>query len=248
LCELKHVSANYRLQKSMVFVRFNAACSRAWLWCVDAFMKTDLNYCKATGMLAAVLLLVATYGWAGEQSVSAASMALSGSDDRVVDDKALGATRARVKAQESVNELSGEIQDLKKSVIALNKDLRVLEEDLLFPANTQVNVFLSLDVGEFFTLESVKLKLDGKVVASHIYSDRERKALAKSGIHKLHMANLSIGEHTLSAFFTGIGPNGREYKRGTTLKIQKDNGPKYVELKISDSTMKLQPEFAVQEW
>ena len=211
-------------------------------------MKTDLNYCKAIGALVAVLLLATTHGWAGEQPLSAASMALSGSDDKVVDDQALGATQARVHAQESVNELSGKIQELKKSVIALNKDLRVLEEDLLFPANTQVNVFLSLDVGEFFTLETVKLKLDGKVVASHIYSDRERKALAKSGIHKLHMANLSVGKHTMSAFFTGIGPNGREYKRGTTLKIKKDNGPKYVELKISDSTTKLQPEFAVQEW
>jgi hypothetical protein len=211
-------------------------------------MKPDLKHCKATGMLAAVLLLAAAYTWAGEQPVSAVGMALSGSDDMVVDDHALGATRARAKAQESVNELSGEIQELKKSVIALNKELRVLEEDLLFPANTQVNVFISLDIGEFFRLESVKLKLDEKVVTNHIYSDRERTALSKSGIHKLHMANLSVGEHTLSAFFTGIGPNGREYKRGTTLKINKENGPKYVEIKISDSTMKLQPEFAVQEW
>jgi hypothetical protein len=62
------------------------------------------------------------------------------------------------------------------------------------------------------------------------------------------MANLSIGEHTLSAFFTGIGPNGREYKRGTSLKINKENGAKYIELKISDTSMKLQPEFSVKEW
>jgi hypothetical protein len=124
----------------------------------------------------------------------------------------------------------------------------VLEEDLLFPANTQVNVFLSLDVGRFFTLEAVKLKLDGRVVASHIYTDRELLALQKGGIHKLHMANLSVGEHTLAAFFTGTGPNGRQYKRGTTLTIDKQNGAKYIELAISDSTAKQQPEFTVQEW
>ena len=62
------------------------------------------------------------------------------------------------------------------------------------------------------------------------------------------MANLSVGEHTLSAFFTGIGPNGREYKRGTTLNISKKTGPKYVELRVSDSSLKLQPEFFVREW
>ena len=207
---------------------------------------TILNSLSA--MLVTLSLLTGNPLYAADKPESAVGMALSASNDMVVDDKALGAVSARAKAQESVNELSGDIQELKKSVIALNKDLRVLEEDLLFPANTQVNVFLSLDVGEFFTLESVKLKIDGKVVTNHIYSERERQALAKSGIHKLHMANLSVGEHTLSAFFTGMGPNGREYKRATTLKVNKENGPKYVELKISDSTMKLQPEFAVQEW
>jgi hypothetical protein len=173
---------------------------------------------------------------------------LSRDSTGTVDERAQGAISSRIKAQKSVNALSGEIQELKQSVITLNTNLRILEEDLLFPANTQVNVFLSLDVGKFFKLETVKLKLDGKVVASHIYSDNELAALSRGGIHKLHMANLSIGEHSLSAFFTGIGPNGREYKRGTTLEINKNSGPKYVELKIADSSMKLQPEFSVKEW
>ena len=157
-------------------------------------------------------------------------------------------TEGRADAQRSVNALSRDIQNLKLSVITLNKDLRVLEEDLLYPTNTQLNVFLSLDVGKFFVLESVKLKLDGDFVDSHIYSDKEVNALSRGGVHKLHMANLSVGEHELSAFFTGIGPSGREYKRGTTLKISKESGPKYVLLKISDSTMKIQPEFTVEQW
>ena len=44
--------------------------------------------------------------------------------------------------------LDQEVQALKKEVVELNKDLFVLEEELLFPANTQVAVFVSLDVGE----------------------------------------------------------------------------------------------------
>ncbi|MEN8206053.1 MAG: hypothetical protein ABFS24_08570 [Pseudomonadota bacterium] len=186
--------------------------------------------------------------YAGDDAADTADAVLSGDNTAADESHALEATKGRVKAQESVNVLSKDIQELKLSVIALNKNLRVLEEDMLFPANTQVNVFLSLDVGKFFTLESVKLKLDGKVVASHIYSDKELIALSRSGIHKVHMANLSVGEHTLSAFFTGIGPSGREYKRGTTLNINKESGPKYVELNITDSSMKQQPEFSVKQW
>jgi hypothetical protein len=204
-------------------------------------MKSGVKQLRAVCILAGTLLLAPAYLCAMDNSAPE-------HDSTVVEGRLPDATKARAEAQESVNVLSGDIQELKKSVIALNKDLRVLEEDLLFPANTQLNVFVSLDVGEFFTLESVKLKLDGKPVASHIYSDKELLALSKSGIHKLHMANLSVGEHSLSAFFTGTGPSGREYKRGTTLQINKENGPKYVELKISDSSMKQQPEFAVQEW
>lgn len=204
---------------------------------------------RKTAFTLLVAALVLPFDISGnEQSRDVVNAALSREDTTEIENRALGATEGRVQAQESVNALSLEIQDLKKSVIALNKNLRVLEEDLLFPANTQVNVFLSLDVGKFFTLESVKLKLDGKVVASHTYTDKELAALAKGGIHKLHMANLSVGEHTISAFMTGVGPKGRDYKRGTTLKIDKQSGPKYVELKITDSSLKLQPEFSVEQW
>ncbi len=164
------------------------------------------------------------------------------------EEKSESAQESREKAQESVNALSLEIQDLKKSVVTLNKNLRVLEEDLLFPANTQLTVFVSMDVGKYFSLDSVRLKIDGKEVTSHIYSEREIQALAKGGVHKLHIANLSSGIHELSAFYSGLGPNGREYKRGASMKIDKESGAKYVELTITDSTSKMQPEFNIAQW
>jgi hypothetical protein len=50
------------------------------------------------------------------------------------------------------------------------------------------------------------------------------------------------------ALFTGKGPHERDYKRGTTIKFDKAAGPKYIELRIKDSTGKLQPEFDVKVW
>lgn len=201
-----------------------------------------------SALVAAALMMLSVDSYADVDAPGSSGDVPLMADTTITENQAVDATASRAEAQVSVNALSGDIQELKQSVIALNKDLRILEEDLLFPANTQVNVFLSLDVGKYFTLESVKLKLDDQVVASHIYTEKELVALENSGIHKLHMANLSVGKHSLSAFFTGIGPKGREYKRGTAMKIDKENGPKYIELKISDSTSKLQPEFEVKEW
>ncbi|HEY5809305.1 MAG TPA: hypothetical protein VIT67_15125 [Povalibacter sp.] len=144
--------------------------------------------------------------------------------------------------------LDQEVQSLKKEVLDLNRELFVLEEDLLFPANTQVAVFVSMDVGEFFGLDSVTLKLDNKEVANYLYTEREAQALLKGGVHRVFIGNLKTGDHELIALFTGQGPHVRDYRRGATLKLTKGVGAKYVELKISDRASKAQPEFVVKEW
>ncbi|GAB4041593.1 MAG: hypothetical protein Fur0014_12960 [Rubrivivax sp.] len=144
--------------------------------------------------------------------------------------------------------LDSRIQDLKAQVIQLNRDLLVLEEELLFPANTQVAVFVSMDVGKLFELESVQLKLGDQVVATHLYTPLEVQALHRGGVQRLHVGNLRAGEHQLVALFTGRGPHERDYKRGTTLKFEKGTGAKYIELRIRDQQAKLQPEFEVKVW
>jgi hypothetical protein len=149
---------------------------------------------------------------------------------------------------EDFKSLDQEVQALKKEVLDLNRELFVLEEDLLFPANTQVAVFVSMDVGEFFALDSVTLKLDNKEVANYLYTEREAQALLKGGVHRVFIGNLKAGDHELLALFTGQGPHARDYRRGATIKLTKGVGAKYVELKISDRAVKAQPEFIVKEW
>ena len=144
--------------------------------------------------------------------------------------------------------LDQEVQGLKKDVIELNKDLFVLEEELLFPANTQVAVFLSMDVGTFFALDSVTVKVDNKEVANHLYTAREADALLKGGVQRIYLGNQKVGKHELVAFFTGKGPVERDYRRGATLVFEKGVGAKYLELKITDRVPKHQPEFLVKDW
>jgi hypothetical protein len=144
--------------------------------------------------------------------------------------------------------LDEEVQALKKEVVDLNRDLFVLEEELLFPANTQVAVFLSVDVGDFFALDSLTLKIDQKEVANYLYTPREVDALLKGGVHRLYLGNLKVGQHELVAFFSGKGPNDRDYKRGATIKFEKGIGAKYLELKINDRQRRMQPEFEIKDW
>ena len=144
--------------------------------------------------------------------------------------------------------LDAEVQSLRRDVVDLNRDLFMLEEDLLFPASTQVAVFVSMDTGTFFELDSVQLKVDDKEVANYLYTEREQEALKRGGVQRLWLGNMKSGEHEVTAFFTGQGPHARDYKRGTTLKVAKGVGAKYVELRISDKASRLQPEFVVKVW
>ncbi len=133
-------------------------------------------------------------------------------------------------------------------VLRLNRDLLVLEEELLFPPGTQVAVFVSLDVGRLFELESVQVKVDDRVVARHLYTPQQLRALQRGGVQRIWLGNLRTGGHRIDAFFTGRGPNERDYKRGATLSFEKSAEPKYIELRIRDAQARLQPEFEVKVW
>lgn len=144
--------------------------------------------------------------------------------------------------------LDSQIQSLKENVLNLNRDLFMLEEELLFPSNTQISVFLSLDIGALFQLDSVQIRLDDKIVANHLYTTRELEALKRGGVQRIFTGNLPSGKHEIIAYYTGIGPNNRTYKQGSTTIIDKTSSAQFVELKISDNTTKQQPEFEVKVW
>jgi hypothetical protein len=151
-------------------------------------------------------------------------------------------------AQNAPASLDTRIQETKSDVIKLNRDLLVLEEELLFPANTQFALFVSMDVGKMFVLDSVQIRIDDKPVANYLYTPLEVQALHRGGVQRLYLGNLKTGEHELVAYFTGQGPHARDYKRGATVKFTKDTQAKYIELRIKDSQAKLQPEFDIKIW
>jgi len=147
---------------------------------------------------------------------------------------------AHAQERQSINK---EIQALKRQVISLNRDLYILEEDLLFPTNTQVAVYVSMDIGKYFELDAIELTIDDDNVTHYLYTQKQIAALEKGGVQRLYLGNVSQGEHQITAILRGTGPNKREYKLGATQTFKKDKKSLSVELKIGDSVAKEQPTF-----
>lgn len=146
-------------------------------------------------------------------------------------------------AERANTQLADEMESIKKELLTLRRDLVILEEDLLFPASSQVAVFVSMDVGELFQLDAVTLKINNKEVTHHLYTEKQVEALYRGGVQKLYVGNVKQGKNTVTAFFTGLGPAGRDYRRASTVTFEKTFEPAFVELQVLDSEAKLQPKF-----
>lgn len=140
-----------------------------------------------------------------------------------------------------------QLESLKESVLTLNRDLLILEEELLYPASSQVAIYVSMDTGHYFELDAIKLEINNQLVASELYTEKQTQALFRGGVQRLYVGNLKSGEHEISAFFTGRGPH-QDYKRGAKLDVKKAQAPLVLELRIVDSTTALQPVFEIKEW
>jgi hypothetical protein len=144
------------------------------------------------------------------------------------------------------SELAQEIETLRQAMVNLNRDLFILEEDLLFPSSTQVAVYLAMDVGEYFALDSVEVSINDETRTQYLYTERQVNALYRGGVQRLYVGNIPQGEHELTAYFIGIGPQGREYKRAVSISFEKTDEPVALELSVVDSTAKQQPLFSAK--
>ena len=136
-------------------------------------------------------------------------------------------------------------QAIKQQALELSRDLLILEEELLFPDDSRLTIYLSLDAGDVFPLDAVTLSIDGSPVTHHVYSKVQLGALRRGGAHRLYIGNLEIGKHQIVASFTGKGADDRDYQGKTELSLEKTRGARNLELKIIGSTGQQQAEFSV---
>ena len=129
--------------------------------------------------------------------------------------------------------LDEQVQEIKTDVLSIAEQLNQLEEKLLYPSNTQVAVFISMVGGETFRLDSVEIELDGKPMAHHIYTFKELEALQKGGVQRIYTGNILAGDHDLQVLVLGKSVGGTDFQNTESFKVNKDVGPKIVELSLA---------------
>jgi hypothetical protein len=138
-----------------------------------------------------------------------------------------GASSAQMKS------LDEQVQEVKSDVLSIAAELSRLEEKLLYPSDTQVAIFVSLPANEKARLDSLQLRIDGELVAHHIYTWKELEALQKGGVQRVYTGNLPTGAHQLDVQVAGKLASGRDYSGTKSLPLEKSVGPAIVELKLA---------------
>jgi hypothetical protein len=148
----------------------------------------------------------------------------------------LNAVLAQQVSKEQIKGLDEQVQDIKKDVLAISSELMQLEEKLLYPSNTQVSLFVSLAPGAKLRLDAVKIKLDDKDAAHHIYTFKELEALQSGGVQRIHTGNVRSGEHSMEVTVIGKTGGNAEYRQVASYKFKKTVEPKLVEIVLDGST------------
>lgn len=132
--------------------------------------------------------------------------------------------------------LDEEVQRLKEEVLSINEEMIRLEERLVYPASTQVALFLSIEPAEDFRLDSIHVDLDGEPFTRHVYSFRELDALLDGAVQRLHVGNVRTGTRRLDVRLRGTGTAGFDFDVEESLSFDKPTGPGLVELRIVRTT------------
>ncbi len=142
-------------------------------------------------------------------------------------------------SREQLKGLDEQVQEIKSDVLAIAAELNQLEEKLLYPSNTQVALFVSLAKGTNFRLDSVQILMEGKPVATHLYTFKELEALRKGGVQRIYTGNIRSGEHALQVLMTGKSSGGGDFHHTENFKVTKAVGPKIVEILLKDQSIEL---------
>ncbi len=148
-------------------------------------------------------------------------------------------------SKEQIKSLDEQVQEIKSDVLSIGAQMRLLEEKLLYPSNTQVAVFVSLDNTAKFRLDSMEIQLDGKPVAQHLYTSKELEALQKGGMQRIYAGNIKSGGHALQVLLIGKNEDGSGLRTKESFTFSKDVGPKMLEIRMVKSATQI---ITLRDW
>ena len=127
---------------------------------------------------------------------------------------------------DDMRSLDGQVQEIKSDVLDIASDLSILEERLLYPSDTQLALFVSIEEDEEFRLDAVQIEINGGLATHHIYSFKELEALQKGGVQRVYTGNIVTGEHQLRITVMGKLDNGNDFNAADSFVFAKGVKPK----------------------
>jgi len=152
---------------------------------------------------------------------------------------------------EQLRELDRRTQLVKEDSIYLNEKLLELAETLDYPATSQVAVFVSAVVEDYFQLNRINIQINNQTF-THDYTATERAALRIGGAQRLHTGNYPPGNYRMRAELIGqvldTTGNAREYRYSKDFTFSKTDVTHYIEINVIAGNVQNQPVLALEEW
>lgn len=143
--------------------------------------------------------------------------------------------------------IQAEAEQIKKDILSLGQELSTLQQGLLYPADTQIMLYLSTETPSPFILDSIEIKLDGAVLTTYLYTESEVNALAKGGVQRLYIGHISEGSHTLEATFNGQGVDDHYFRRNKVFEFTKKSNSKHIQMIISTTSRSFEPKMTIKD-
>jgi len=132
-----------------------------------------------------------------------------------------------------VQSLDEQVQEIKSDVLAIAAELGNLEEKLLYPSDSQLALFVSVEKGEPVEVDSARITVDGQLVAQHVYSWKELEALAAGGVQRIHTGNVTTGKHQLEVAIAGRRGGDSPFEVVEQFDFSKAVGPQKIGIRLA---------------
>lgn len=144
--------------------------------------------------------------------------------------------------------LDSEVQAIKAEILAINREILLLEESSSLQSGEQLIVLVSVAPDSGLSPGLIRLQLDGQLLREHKYSPGEVTALRAGGVHRLHTGLLAAGEHNLEIHLSGTRKGDKSFQQQHSTTLLKSHGRKYMELQLVPGKKKSQPELTIRQW
>jgi hypothetical protein len=149
-------------------------------------------------------------------------------------------------------ELDQSIQGLKDEVVEFTREAQAVEDDVLFPPETRVSVYLGVKVSGLL-LQEVSVAIDDGAPQARSYEDRDARALLSDlNLQRLLRTNVAPGAHRIRLSFRGhladAKPDAEPLTDSFEAIFDKTASPAELEFVISRTSRLAKPRLSLRQW